>query len=134
MKQLLFSLIFLFNLICVAQHEVEHIHIGSDSTAENSLFPHISTFYEGIIPLKEIASEEGIQLKEGYSIISFEVNYSINGKIFTQIVNGNVFPTQLIQEIKKNALGDYIFITKIVAKDATNTLIGITPMSLIPIE
>lgn len=134
MKQLLFSLLMLQSAFSFSQLEVEHIRIGLDSISDSGLFPHISNYYEGVIPLKELANEEGIQVSGGYSIISFEVSYSINGKSISKQVIGNQFPADLIQEIQKNALGDYLFITQIMAKNKSNSLVGIVPMSLIPIE
>ncbi len=135
MKLFLFSFLMLNNLFLVAQPEkIEHVKIGLDSTQQENLFPHINQYYEGEIPIAQLGDMEGIQTAENYKIQSFIINYAHGEKNVSVEVKGNIIPKEVIEDIYKFALGEMVFITKIVTEDENKNIFELIPMNLIPIE
>lgn len=114
--------------------KIEHVKIGVDSSKQENLFPHINQIYEGEILITELGDLEGLQTAKNYKILSFVISYPLGEKNLAVNVKGNVIPQEIIEDIYKYALGEMIFITKIVTEDIDKNIFEIVPMNLIPVE
>ncbi len=137
MKPFLFSISILFAAFQgISQvEEPEHVKIGVDTTAvEISYFPHIDKFYEGEIPVEYLSDPKGIQVTEGWKVISFSISYPYGNQNKVVPVRGNTIPTDIIKDIYANSLGEMIFITNIVTLNEENRRVHLVPMSLVPVK
>lgn len=134
MKLLLFSILVSCALPLTAQ-ETEHVRIGKDTVGVvMSFFPHIDKFYEGEIPVEYLGDSDGIQVVEGWKVISFSISYPFGNQNKVVPVKGNTIPAEIIRDIYVNSLGEMIFITNIVILNAENRRMHLVPMTLVPVR
>ena len=130
---LLFSLFaFLMVVPCLSQ-EIEHVKVGGRQE-ETTFFPHIGRYYEGEIPVSVLGDPEGIQVGKGWEVVSFCISYPCESLNKTTVVTDFLIPERIIRDIIANSLGQMIFITNIVARDAYGNTANPIPMNLIPVR
>ncbi len=91
--------------------------ITKRTVPKDNRFPHIAGYFTGEVPVEALFDADGIQLREGYTIISFDLNF-YNGKSnVVESYRGNVIPSELKTIIRNYNVGNMVFITNIKAID-----------------
>ncbi len=87
------------------------------TVAKDNRFPHIAGYFTGEVPVELLFDADGIQLREGFKIISYDLNF-YNGKAnVVQSYRGNVIPSDLKEIMRNHNTGNMVFITNIKAID-----------------
>jgi hypothetical protein len=125
--------VFIFCSIRIfSQEEIEHIQLIKEYS-DGDFFPHIENVYSGEIDFKKLGSLLGIQNKLGWKVISFELNFECGRGSKQYSINQSSIPMDILEEIKKCALGEMLFFTHIKALTKNDEVIYLMPFNLIPI-
>ncbi len=92
------------------------------TVSKDNTYPHIAGYFTGDLPVSILFDADGIQLREGIDIVSFDLNY-YNGKgNVVESIRGNLIPENLKTIMENHNLGSMLFITNIKAVDEQNRL------------
>ena len=92
------------------------------TVAKDNRFPHIAGYFTGEMPVELLFDADGIQLRDGYKIISYDLNF-YNGKAnIVQSYIGNVIPSDLKIIMENYNVGNMVFITNIKAIDQSGRI------------
>lgn len=105
--------------------EIEEEHIPAPvsskytkrTVAADNQYPHIAGYFTGDMPVDLLFDEDGIQLREGMDIVSFDFNYYDGRANVVRSFNGNKIPKNLQKAIRDHNVENMVFITNIKASD-----------------